>query len=109
MIGDINVDRPFRRDEVPVRTVACVVCHNDRTWQTPVGGRYQSPVLGHEAAGVIGAGWYASAENVQLRDIVRIGSPRPGPLVGSVIDHHGVARGAAVIGRLWVPERVNGY
>jgi S-(hydroxymethyl)glutathione dehydrogenase / alcohol dehydrogenase len=54
VIEDINVDLPLRRDEVLVRTVACGVCHSDRTVQTP--GRRPLPVplvLGHEAAGVI--------------------------------------------------------
>ena len=54
VIEDIDVDLPPRRDEVLVRTVACGVCHSDRTWQTP--GRRPLPVplvLGHEAAGVV--------------------------------------------------------
>jgi S-(hydroxymethyl)glutathione dehydrogenase/alcohol dehydrogenase len=54
VIEDIKVDLPLRRDEVLVRTVACGVCHSDRTVQTPGRWPLSKPlVLGHEAAGVV--------------------------------------------------------
>jgi S-(hydroxymethyl)glutathione dehydrogenase / alcohol dehydrogenase len=54
VLEDIDVAMPIRRDEVLVRTVACGVCHSDRTIQTPGRWPLSNPVvLGHEAAGVV--------------------------------------------------------
>jgi S-(hydroxymethyl)glutathione dehydrogenase/alcohol dehydrogenase len=54
VIEDVDINRPIRPDEVLVRTVACGVCHSDRTFQSPGRIPVTKPLLlGHEAAGVV--------------------------------------------------------